>query len=562
MPSTSHESPATPRKLNLCIHTLRAPARPDKVLPMAGTLVSYRSGDASGYAGRLFDRLRARLPKEPILKDVSHVAPGGDFVQAIDDAVASCSAVLVVIGREWMNSVSTAGYRLDNANDPVRLEIATALRRRLRVIPVLVGGATMPPEEGLPGDIRGLARRQAVELRDGMWDLDVEHLIAALESRPGVRRRTPAWLQQPGRLAGGILGILALIAISFWLSPDTSRRETTTVRLHPEVTLTAHDEIRAIAVFRDQKIASLTTRNDEELVTAWDLTSGENEMLYKERGIGDIVMVPDGRLALGFWGYIKLLNADKRKVDETIDLHDPEGEGTARFIRRLALLSDGTLLSFADSGIGICDLNAHRGRVLPVGWTEHVAVMADGRLAVLSGDVVRVLNLRSGKVEAVLEGGNEKDFALLPDGRIATSAEDGLLSLWTVDTGKQKTLRQAEAGGALYHDRLFTLPDGRLALVRSDRIEVWNTSRDQPDSVRTIATKEWTNPVLLGDGRLILAAEDGAIVLWNPKAARPDAILEGHTKPVDHLLLLEADRLASVGRDRTIRIWKLPSSRS
>src|SRR5437868_1922368 len=129
---------------------------------MAGILISYRAGDAPGHAGRLFDRLRARLPKHPVRKDCSQVAPGEDFVQAIENAVALSDTVLVVIGRDWLNSTSVAGRQLDDPNDPVRLEIDAALRLKQRVIPVLVEGASMPPEPELPTAIRALARRQAV----------------------------------------------------------------------------------------------------------------------------------------------------------------------------------------------------------------------------------------------------------------------------------------------------------------------------------------------------------------------------------------------------------------
>src|SRR5262245_54424747 len=119
---------------------------------MSGILVSSRSEDAAGHAGRVIARFGTRLAKRRMLKELGEVAPGEDFVRAIEDGVAGCDTVLVVIGRRWLTSASPGGRRLDVPNDPVRLEISTALRRTLRVIPVLVAGAVLPQEQELPSE--------------------------------------------------------------------------------------------------------------------------------------------------------------------------------------------------------------------------------------------------------------------------------------------------------------------------------------------------------------------------------------------------------------------------
>ena len=50
-----------------------------------------------------------------------------------------------LIGRQWIDSRDEArDRRIDNPNDYVRLEIATALTSGIRVIPVLVGAARPP----------------------------------------------------------------------------------------------------------------------------------------------------------------------------------------------------------------------------------------------------------------------------------------------------------------------------------------------------------------------------------------------------------------------------------
>src|SRR2546426_8335791 len=150
---------------------------------MTGIFISYRREDSAGHAGRLFDRLTQHFGKGRVFMDVSDIEPGVDFVDAIDKAVGSCDALVVVIGRNWLTCVDAGGQRrLDDPNDFIRLETATALKRNIRVIPILVQGARMPKSEELPADLEKLARRQAIELSDTRWDSDVGQLIKALEA--------------------------------------------------------------------------------------------------------------------------------------------------------------------------------------------------------------------------------------------------------------------------------------------------------------------------------------------------------------------------------------------
>ena len=65
--------------------------------------------------------------------------------------------LIAVIGKGWLISCDQEGQRrLDNPEDFVRIEIATALKRDIRVIPVLVDGASMPRSRDLPDDLKAL----------------------------------------------------------------------------------------------------------------------------------------------------------------------------------------------------------------------------------------------------------------------------------------------------------------------------------------------------------------------------------------------------------------------
>lgn len=145
--------------------------------------LNYRREETSGHAGRLFDDLAERLEGAEVFMDIDRIAPGVDFTEVIDEALDSCDVVLALIGRRWIELADAGGRRrLDDADDFVRLELEKALGRKdVRVIPVLVHGASMPPSRELPDRLRSLARRQAFELSDTRWHYDLNMLVQALE---------------------------------------------------------------------------------------------------------------------------------------------------------------------------------------------------------------------------------------------------------------------------------------------------------------------------------------------------------------------------------------------
>lgn len=143
--------------------------------------INYRRSDSEGEAGRLFDDLTLRFGPESVFMDVAAIEPGRDFRRAIDQSVASCSVVLAILGPEWLDSKDAkGGRRLDDPNDFVRVELASALRRDIPVAPVLVRGAKMARVEQLPEDLKELAYRNAVELTHARWKSDVQVLFEAL----------------------------------------------------------------------------------------------------------------------------------------------------------------------------------------------------------------------------------------------------------------------------------------------------------------------------------------------------------------------------------------------
>ena len=149
---------------------------------MSLIFISYRRDDSAPYAGRLYDRLTARFGKGQVFMDIDQIDPGEDFVEVIDRKVGACGVAVVLIGKAWLNTSDAEGKRrLDDPEDFVRLEVAAALKRNIRVLPVLVGGATMPKMQQLPAPLAMLSRRNAFEISDSRFHTDVDKLIEALE---------------------------------------------------------------------------------------------------------------------------------------------------------------------------------------------------------------------------------------------------------------------------------------------------------------------------------------------------------------------------------------------
>jgi hypothetical protein len=191
---------------------------------MARIFISYRRDDSAGYAGRLHESLERRLGPGSVFRDVDALEPGQDFIDAITARLRNCRVCLVLIGRDWLAARDSSGRRrLDQPDDYVRLEIAAALARPdVRVIPVLLEGAAIPPSDMLPEPIRALSRRHAMSLRDEAWDADVDRLVTTTRERRG-----PAFNPKWAAIAGAAL-LALVVARTFGPgddAPQTSARD-------------------------------------------------------------------------------------------------------------------------------------------------------------------------------------------------------------------------------------------------------------------------------------------------------------------------------------------------
>lgn len=179
----------------------------------------YRRSDTGPMVDRLRDHLTRILGDDAVFRDVGGIPAGGEVTRTIHEVIDASSVLLVMIGPRWLEGRDDkSDPRLWESDDFVRAEVERGLAREpaLRVIPMLVDGATMPQPGHLPPSIRAIVDRNALGLRrDPDFVRDVEALCEALDVSPRRRWRlatillaaaVPALLLVAGRFEAVRLG--------------------------------------------------------------------------------------------------------------------------------------------------------------------------------------------------------------------------------------------------------------------------------------------------------------------------------------------------------------------
>jgi hypothetical protein len=182
---------------------------------MPKIFISYRREDAKYPADRLHGILKkhVRDPKRDIFIDIDNIPAGVNFAQHLDAQVSQCDVLLALIGSGWTSATNpkTGKRRLEDPRDFVRIEIASALKRGIKVAPVLLDGVLIPSEDELPDDLKGLVLQNGGEIRRESFDSDAERLIRKLDlrgtrsanrSKPSVSSKPPGMSAQDTQPTG------------------------------------------------------------------------------------------------------------------------------------------------------------------------------------------------------------------------------------------------------------------------------------------------------------------------------------------------------------------------
>jgi TIR domain/WD domain, G-beta repeat len=397
--------------------------------------ISYRRADSAAITGRIFDRLVDRYGRDSVFRDFDSIPLGVDFRNHIAKVLDESDIVLVVIGQRWIGGRGAQG-RLGNPADPVRIEVETALKKGIPVIPILVGRVGMPQSERLPESLRDITYRNALQVDDGLdFDHHLERLIRAMD------------------------GILAKTA-----APSTAEGQRGPERIGAELRRwKGHAKgVRSVAVLPDGRRA--LSGSEDNTTRLWDLKTGGEVGRFEGHTsiVLSVAALPNGRQALS------------GSFDHTMRLWDLEKgvelrrfEGHSEWVETVAVLSDGrqALSGSGDRTIRLWDLETGvelRRLIGHTGTVSCVAALSGGRrvLSGSHGSKLRLWDLERG-LELRRFDGHElgiNSLAALPDGRQALSGSaDKTMRLWDLESGAE--LRRFE-GHASPVTSVAVLPDG------------------------------------------------------------------------------------------------------
>ncbi len=140
--------------------------------------VSYRKDDAAYAAAGVAAGLARWFEADEVFLDNRSIAVGMVYPPVIRTALQKCTALVALIGPRWL-----VGQRINDPNDWVRIELRTAFKRGIAVVPTLLDGATLPAEADLPHDVAKLALSQYRHLRRRSFQTDVDTLAQDLGAR-------------------------------------------------------------------------------------------------------------------------------------------------------------------------------------------------------------------------------------------------------------------------------------------------------------------------------------------------------------------------------------------
>jgi tetratricopeptide (TPR) repeat protein len=147
--------------------------------------------------------------------DVEAIEPGQNFAQRIDQTINNCQTMLVIIGPRWKTILLE---RMSGEHqDYVRHEIESALARKTKVIPVLVGGAVLAELSDVPSALAEISFHQAFEIRDGSFKDDCDRLARSL----GLLA-TRKW--RSGAIAAAVLVVALVLLPRGWHSWQQQHR--------------------------------------------------------------------------------------------------------------------------------------------------------------------------------------------------------------------------------------------------------------------------------------------------------------------------------------------------
>ena len=175
---------------------------------MATIFLSYRRTD-SPQACRVYEWLAQRFGYDSVFMDVAAIPIAVGFPDFIRQAIGGSSVLIALIGKDWLDG-------MDAADDPVRMEIESALESRVLVLPVLIGNTPMPDPVRLPASIATVAAQNATAVGVSHdFHTHMQSLLPKIESILGALAKQSAALSDPRSILYACDGVTRYLAKSY-----------------------------------------------------------------------------------------------------------------------------------------------------------------------------------------------------------------------------------------------------------------------------------------------------------------------------------------------------------
>jgi WD40 repeat protein len=479
--------------------------------------ISYRRSDSEAMTGRIFDRLIARYGKDAIFRDIDDIPLGIDFRQHINEILLKTNILLAIIGPEWLGQ---RGKRIQEEADPVRVEVETAMRRKVPIIPVLIGITKMPTAEQLPPGLKDFAFRNAVKVDTGLdFDYHMDRLIRAMDvilekkSPPSGETKIPQPPPAPytdnkpaapsptsksHKLPASLVGAL---------SPEGRAKD---------------------SLGRDDRAKDERTTAKSGAPTATPAASGDwLALLWPQSRNGRIVR------AVGAFAVLLLIGVVVFGSGQVVERNRP-----------------------------LLTLNGHAAPVTSVAYSPNGKMILSGS----SDRTIKVWDATSAQLLRTFSGdyGAVSAVAFLPDGhRVASASLNGAIIIWSVDSGQPIRSLKSDANYSWESSpavrSIAVSPDGaRVASGAADStVTIWNDGNGGVLQVFRSHDQDIESVAFAPDGRMLLAgAKDGTILVWDTLAGQLSRTLAGHKGQILAVAVsADGKRLAAAGGGNAVLVW-------